>query len=410
MLRSTLAALALAIPLLAAAQRRPDLQRGLVASYRLDGDAVDDVTRIPASAMGTRPVDGHDGVRERRALVRRRPRHGEPRRAAAARRASRSPRGSAPRSSTGPQVDRLEGAQPPRPLPEELRAAAQPGRPPLPVRAERRELGRESRAARRSPPGRWTHVTAIYDGARAQLFVDGAAGRRAARGPLRSRPPPRPSSARARRAAAATAAARRPHLPLRRRASTTCRIWDRALSGDELADRLGPRRRRRRAGPSAAPAYLRAARAAAVPRRPGRRRPRALVARYALDGDAREALGGADGALAGTRPAEDRGGHPRGALAFARQGPRRPRGADGARAVQPRGLDPPDAGRPGAGDLLEGVGRAGRAREAARARGSQSGRPLVLVRPEREPVAKSRRDRAAARLRPLDPRRRDLRR
>src|SRR6266545_3502276 len=63
MTRSTLAALALALPLLAAAQQRPDLQRGLVASYRLAGDAMNDVTRIPANAIGTRPVEGHDGAR-----------------------------------------------------------------------------------------------------------------------------------------------------------------------------------------------------------------------------------------------------------------------------------------------------------------------------------------------------------
>ena len=63
MTRSTLAALALAIPILAAGQPQPDLQRGLVASYRLDGAAVDDVTRAPAKAMGTRPFEGHDGTR-----------------------------------------------------------------------------------------------------------------------------------------------------------------------------------------------------------------------------------------------------------------------------------------------------------------------------------------------------------
>jgi hypothetical protein len=43
----------------------------------------------------------------------------------------------------------------------------------------------------------------------------------------------------------------------------------------------------------------------------------ALVARYSLDGHAREAVAGADGALVGTRPAEDRDGAPTGALAFA---------------------------------------------------------------------------------------------
>lgn len=43
---------------------------------------------------------------------------------------------------------------------------------------------------------------------------------------------------------------------------------------------------------------------------------RGLVASFPLDGDARDALGGAGGTLGGTRPAEDRNGNPRGALAF----------------------------------------------------------------------------------------------
>ena len=51
-------------PLAAAAQARPpDLQRGLVAAYALDGDAVDAVTRFRATPVATRPVEGRDWQR-----------------------------------------------------------------------------------------------------------------------------------------------------------------------------------------------------------------------------------------------------------------------------------------------------------------------------------------------------------
>ena len=56
-------ALALALPLAAAAQVRPDLQRGLAASYALDGDAVDAVSRARATPVATRPVEDRNGVR-----------------------------------------------------------------------------------------------------------------------------------------------------------------------------------------------------------------------------------------------------------------------------------------------------------------------------------------------------------
>ena len=57
-------ALALALPFTAAAQVRPaELQRGLVAAYALDGDAVDAVTRFRASTVATRPVEDRNGLR-----------------------------------------------------------------------------------------------------------------------------------------------------------------------------------------------------------------------------------------------------------------------------------------------------------------------------------------------------------
>ena len=156
------------------------------------------------------------------------------------------------------------------------------------------------------PAGRWSHVAATYDGARAQLHVDGV-------------PEGAPLAVRYQQTATETFIGARPEdggADGRRPSGPTflfaggiddVQIWDRALTAEELqivAGRVPPPA----AAPIPPPAYGGPG--------PAPRVDAVLLARYGLDGDAREAVSGADGTLAGPRPAEDRGGAPRGALAF----------------------------------------------------------------------------------------------
>lgn len=295
-----LAALALALPLATPAQVRPaELQRGLVASFPLDGDVVDEVTGLRATPVAARPVEDRNGVRDGALWF--------------------DGARSAVNLGDGLQPARFTLAAWIRPettdrtevilskihnLPGhwqknlEFRLDAG-GRLFLHVPSGR---GWEGVAGSRPiPPRRWTHVAAVYDGARAQLYLDGV-------------PDGAPLAVRYEQTRTDTWIGARPEQGGRDGRTPTgptfffhggideVRVWERPLSEVELAVVSG------RAPPFPAP-----------PRPPAPVPPpeRAVpVAIYPLDGDARDAHGRADGTLAGARPAEDRGGNPRGALAF----------------------------------------------------------------------------------------------
>ncbi|BDG05380.1 LamG domain-containing protein [Anaeromyxobacter oryzae] len=299
--RPTLAALAvaLALPFAAAAQavRPGEPSRGLLASYPLDGQAVDDVTRTPAQAVGVRPMEGHDG----------------------------QPRGALWFDGARSYVslgDRLQ--------PERFTIAAWI-RPELVDRVQvivskirnlpnhyQRNLelrlepggrlflhvpsgnGWESVQGQRAiAPGRWTHVAAVYDGARAQLYVDG----------VRDGAPVAVAYAQTRTETFIGARPEGGGRDGRTPAGPTwfftggiedVRIWGRPLSDAETS-LVAQGRLDVPAPPPARPP-------------PGADRGE-LLASYPLDGDARDAAGQADGRIVGAvKPAEDRGGDPRGAL------------------------------------------------------------------------------------------------
>jgi hypothetical protein len=176
-------------------------------------------------------------------------------------------------------------------------------------------------------PGRWTHVAAVYDGARAQLFVDGVrdgaslavayaqsdseiyVGARPEGGGADGRTPSGPTFFFA-------------------GAMQDVRIYDRPLADDELAALVAlPSGPSPVAAPAPAPypAPYPAQYPPPVPPATGRPpvvapQPDAGVsvhARYPFDGNAADASGrGQDGVLRGPKPAEDRLGNPEGALAF----------------------------------------------------------------------------------------------
>jgi hypothetical protein len=169
--RTFAAALALALPLAALAQGRADPQRGLLAWYPFDGNAVDQVTRTPARLSGTRPIEGHDG----------------------------RPQGALWFDGARSWVGLGDALQPQRftisawirpDVTDRVMAIVSKIRN-LPGHYERNfELRLEpggrlllqvpsghgwdaAQGQRPIAPGRWTHVAATYDGARAQLWVDG---------------------------------------------------------------------------------------------------------------------------------------------------------------------------------------------------------------------------------------------
>jgi hypothetical protein len=166
-------------------------------------------------------------------------------------------------------------------------------------------------------PGRWTFVAATYDGARAQLWVDGARDG----APL--------ATAYAQSDSEMLVGARPDGGgPDGRTASgptwffagtiDDVVVYDRPLGDDELAALF-------RMPANAPPLYAGGAAAPvpappppyAPPRGAPPPTPVAIAARYPLDGNAADASGvGPNGVLHGTRPAEDRLGNPRGALAF----------------------------------------------------------------------------------------------
>ena len=296
--RKLAAALALALPFAAAAQVRPaDLRRGLVAAYALDGDAVDAVTRFRASPVATRPVEDRNGARNGALWF-------DGARSAVNIGAAVEPARFTVSAWIRPDVNDRPMAivSKIRNLPghyqKNLELRLDPGgRLFLHVPSGQ---GWEAVTGNRAvAPRRWTHVAATYDGARAQLFVDGV--RDGA-----------PLPARYEQSQTETWIGARPEngnppgpTYFFLGAIEDVRVWDRPLSDAELsvvASRTGPA-----PVPSPPPGPVAG---------PGPRQA-VPVAMYPLDGDGREALNGADAALAGTKPAEDRAGNPRGALAFA---------------------------------------------------------------------------------------------
>ena len=298
-----LVALALALPLAAAAQPG-DLRHGLAAAYRLDGDVVDEVSGVRATPVATRPADDRHGARGGALWF-------DGARAAVNLGSGLQPARFTISAWIRPEsVDRIQVVlskihDVPGHQHRNLELRLEPGgRLFLHVPSGRGWEGVHGQ--RPLAPGQWTHVAATYDGARAQLWVDGA-------------PDGGPLAVRYAQSQADTWIAARPEAggPGGRPSGPTfffhgaiddLQVWERPLSPSELsfvADRAPP--------PAPAPPPMPGPPPPAPPP-PGARA--ALVGLYPLDGDAQDVLGGAPGKLAGTRPAEDRTGRPRAALAF----------------------------------------------------------------------------------------------
>lgn len=295
-------AAALALPLAAAAQVRPaDLQRGLVAAYALDGDAVDAVTRFRASPVATRPIEDRSGLRNGALWF-------DGARSAVNLGSALQPARFTISAWIRPDAtDRVMViVSKVRNLPghyqKNLELRLDPGGR-LFLHVPSGQGWEAATGARPVPPGRWTHVAATYDGARAQLYLDGARDGQ----PLSVRyAQSQTDTWIGARPEGGGADGRTPSGPtfFFLGAIDDVRVWDRALSDAEIGAVA--------AQPSGTPAPPPGPVAG-----PGPGPQATPVAVYPLDGDAREALNGADGALAGTRPAENRDGVPRAALAFA---------------------------------------------------------------------------------------------
>jgi hypothetical protein len=293
MLRKLFAAAALAVPFLAVPQARAfDTARGLLASYPLDGDASDEVSRSQAQVFGTRPADGHDGRRSgalwfdgTRSYVNLGDRLG-PARFTVSAWVKPDALG-----TTQVIVSRIKNTSGHLQKNLELRLEAD-GTLFLHVPSG---LAWESlQGSRPIPAGRWTHVAATYDGARAMLFVDG----------VRDGDTLQVAYAQSRTETyigARPDGGRRSPTFYFGGAIDDVRIWDRALSEGELTVVSG------RAPPAEPPRVIPA---------PGREGE--LVAHYPLDrGEFRDAAGSADGRpSAPIRAAEDRRGNPAGAVAL----------------------------------------------------------------------------------------------
>jgi len=317
-LRALAAVLTLALPLAGRAQaslgpahaggRAPDVDRGLLVHYPLDGDTIEALSRTRAQAFAVAPTDDRDG-RPGGALAF---------------------DGARSLVNLGDRIDpvRFTISAWIRPDVNDRTMAIVSKVKNLPGHWQKNlELRLEAggrlflhvpggrawdavQGTRPIPPGRWTHVAAVYDGARAQLYVDGVrdgapfatpyaqtqtetyVGARPESGGRDGRTPSGPTFFFA-------------------GAIDDVRIHDRALSDGEIAFLAqdegtppapppGPPR-----GPYPVPAP-----AGAEP-----------IASFPLDGDARDASGGPAGVLVGdARPAEDRAGDPRGAVALAGRG------------------------------------------------------------------------------------------
>ncbi|WP_242360120.1 MULTISPECIES: LamG domain-containing protein [unclassified Anaeromyxobacter] len=180
-----LLALALVLPAVATAQARSidpygrpsaspvsvELDRGLVASYPLDGDAVDRVTRRPARVVGARPLEGHDG-RPRGALW-----FDGARAWVVLGDALQLPRFTIAAWIRPDATDRVMAiVSKIRNLPghyeKNLELRLDPGGR-LFLHVPGGGDWDAAQGQRALEPGRWVHVAATYDGRRAQLWVDG---------------------------------------------------------------------------------------------------------------------------------------------------------------------------------------------------------------------------------------------
>jgi hypothetical protein len=288
----------LAAPLGAAAQtRNPELARGLLAAYPMDGDTEDQVTGARARAFALRPTDGHDG-RQGGALW------------FDGQRSFMDLAG-----QLGPDVFtvsawiRPEPGREPQVVISKIRDVPQhqhrnfelrvgpSGKMFLHVPSGRGWDAVEGRL--QIPFGRWSHVAATYDGASAQLWVNGV--RDGAPLMVRYAQSPGPVFVGAR----PEGGGRRPSGPvfLFQGGIEDVRIWDRPLSEGEM--------------------LVVAGRAPVRPPPPPPPPPRAeLLARYPLEVDGRDTVGQGGGRMVGQelQQAEDHLGRPRGALDFGGRG------------------------------------------------------------------------------------------
>jgi hypothetical protein len=314
LLRAVSAVLTLALPLAGLAQapagpapaaaRGADVDRGLLAYYALDGDAVDAVTRARAQAVGVFPADGRDGRRGGALAF-------DGTRSFVSLGDALEPARFTISAWIRPDVNDRSMAivSKVKNLPghweRNLELRVEPGGRLL-LHVPSGRAWDQVQGTRPIAPGRWTHVAAVYDGARAQLYVDG----------VRDGAPLAAAYAQSRtdvyvgaRPEGGGRDGRTPTGPtfFFAGAIDELRIHDRPLADAEIAQLAQDR-----GAPPAPP------RAAFPPPGPARADE---IARFPLDGDARDAAGGPAGVLAGdARPAEDRGGDPRGALAFAGRG------------------------------------------------------------------------------------------
>lgn len=301
--RIALVAVALAVPLAAAAQVRPgDLQRGLAASFQFDGDTADAVTRTPANAFAVRPTEGRNGGRDGALWF-------DGMRSYVNLGARVQPGRFTISAWIRPDVvDRVQV------IASKIRNVAGHYQRNFELRLSpggRLFLHVPSGAgweavegARPLAPGAWTHVAAVYDGARAQLYVDGIAD-----GPplmVRYQQSQTEIFLGARPESGRDGGAPGGPTYFFRGAIDDVQIWDRPLSEGELAVVSG-----RAPFAPEPPPY-------AGPPRPPPPPPAAVapLAIYPLDGDGRDALGGPEGQLVGTRPADDRAGNRGAALSF----------------------------------------------------------------------------------------------
>ena len=279
-----------------AEQPLPEPSRGLVVAYSFDGETTDLVTGIRSRAQGVRPAAGHDG-RANGALWF----DGERSWVDLGMRVS-------PAVFTVSAWVRPEAVDRPMVIVSRIRDVPAGQHRNLELRIDRGGRvflhvpgGRNWDGVQGQqvlPTGRWTHVAATYDGARAQIRVNGvrdggvlAVSYAQAQAPMfvGARP---------------EAGGRRPGPTyFFHGAMEDLRIWDRPLGEAELLAVAGRAPPRPPPPPPTASGFE-------------------LLARYPLDGNASDVVGRAEGTIRGgdVRPTEGRQGKPGGALAFGGKG------------------------------------------------------------------------------------------